>query len=386
RLAPLAPGDAERQLIHRYFFGGIRPGQREQYRISNVFEVERRGESQRFNELMAERPDLRAMQTHLLWHGTKRTNLMGILSQGLRVAPPEAPHQGYAFGKGLYFAEVASKSLDYCDSPYALPVMAPTDGSKATKKTTKTREVHYMLLCEVALGKSSQLTAAAAWGEKPLLRDGMDSVKALAKHTPDPNDVLVSPKCGAQLHVGRVKRVGSELPYERVWAKTDPSPAPSGWYERNPNFAANTQAYLDKLVSDKSFVVGNTHSVTDNDRALFVQYQYAQRTVTVEMVSRESPEASAGSADGEEDGAGFAAGHEAVGAWCEATLKVTIQPDSEPSYSYFAKLYRNVLTRSPLSKGYTLAEPALLEYAELVVYKEAQARLRYVVEVETVSR
>ncbi|RLN94557.1 hypothetical protein BBJ28_00002523 [Nothophytophthora sp. Chile5] len=264
--------------------------------------------------------------------------------------------------------------------------MAPTDGSKAVAKSTKTREVHYMLLCEVALGKSSNLTAAAAWGEKPLLHDGTDSVKALANHTPDPNGVLVSPKCGAQLHVGRVKRVGSELPFERVWAKTDPSPQPSGRYERNPNFAANTQAYLDKLVSDKSFVVGNTHSVTDNDRALFIHYLYAQSTVTIEMMSRESPEASAGSTDGEEDGAGFATDHGAVGAWCEATVKVTIQPENSPSHSYFAKLYRNVLTRSPLAKDYTLAEPSLLEYAELVVYKEAQARLRYVVEVETVSR
>ena len=27
----------------------------------------------------------------LLWHGSRLTNWMGILSQGLRIAPPEAP-------------------------------------------------------------------------------------------------------------------------------------------------------------------------------------------------------------------------------------------------------------------------------------------------------
>jgi hypothetical protein len=32
--------------------------------------------------------------------------LLGILKQGLRIAPPEAPVSGYMFGKGVYFADV----------------------------------------------------------------------------------------------------------------------------------------------------------------------------------------------------------------------------------------------------------------------------------------
>lgn len=31
----------------------------------------------------------------LLWHGSRLTNYAGILSQGLRIAPPEAPCTGY---------------------------------------------------------------------------------------------------------------------------------------------------------------------------------------------------------------------------------------------------------------------------------------------------
>ncbi|KAG7376660.1 hypothetical protein PHYPSEUDO_012946 [Phytophthora pseudosyringae] len=383
RLAPLQPADAERQLIHRYFFGGLRSYDRQQYRISNVFEVERRGETQRFNDLMDERPDLRVMQTHLLWHGTKRTNLMGILSQGLRVAPPEAPHHGYAYGKGLYFANVAAKSLNYCDAPYALPIL-DKDG-KPDKTTTKTREVHYMLLCEVSLGKSTQLTSSAAWGADPLPREGMDSVKALAIHNPDPLGSIVSPRCGAKLHVGRVMQLGKELPYDRVWAKTMPNPSPIEWFERNPKFTPETQDYLTKLVADKSFAVGDTHTVsaTGKDREHFVQYSYEQRTIVIDLVSRETPDAVED--EGEAGAADVAPQNAGSGSWCEATLKVTIRPDDGGiAYSYSAKLYRNALTSLPLDEGFSLVERALLDYAELVVYKESQARIRYVVEVETV--
>ena len=35
-------------------------------------------------------------------------------AQGLRIAPPEAPVTGYMFGKGLYFADMVSKSANYC--------------------------------------------------------------------------------------------------------------------------------------------------------------------------------------------------------------------------------------------------------------------------------
>jgi hypothetical protein len=41
------------------------------------------------------------------------TNMIGILSQGLRIAPPEAPSTGYMFGKGVYFADTFDKSANY---------------------------------------------------------------------------------------------------------------------------------------------------------------------------------------------------------------------------------------------------------------------------------
>ena len=92
----------------------------------------------------------------LLFHGSRLSNWAGILSQGLRIAPPEAPVTGYMFGKGVYFADMSSKSANYCfanrSNPYGL-----------------------LLLCEVALGTPYQLYDADYKAGK--LPKGKHSVK-----------------------------------------------------------------------------------------------------------------------------------------------------------------------------------------------------------------
>jgi len=70
----------------------------------------------------------------LLWHGSRFSNFGGILSQGLRIAPPEAPKTGYLYGKGCYFADMAGKSAAYCCANLS-------------------NNIGIFLLCEVALGK-----------------------------------------------------------------------------------------------------------------------------------------------------------------------------------------------------------------------------------------
>jgi poly [ADP-ribose] polymerase len=47
--------------------------------------VDREGEAQQYEPFR----DLHNRM--LLWHGSRTTNFAGILSQGLRIAPPEAP-------------------------------------------------------------------------------------------------------------------------------------------------------------------------------------------------------------------------------------------------------------------------------------------------------
>ena len=53
--------------------------------LLEVFNIERHGESKRY------KPFRKLPNRKLLWHGSRTTNFAGILSQGLRIAPPEAP-------------------------------------------------------------------------------------------------------------------------------------------------------------------------------------------------------------------------------------------------------------------------------------------------------
>ena len=95
------------------------------YKLEDVFRIQRNGEFDRFDQncgnLTSAQSDRR-----LLWHGSRSTNFGGILSQGLCIgelldetlsnltdsllAPPEAPVNGYMFGKGIYLANVSTKS------------------------------------------------------------------------------------------------------------------------------------------------------------------------------------------------------------------------------------------------------------------------------------
>jgi poly [ADP-ribose] polymerase 2/3/4 len=97
--------------------------------IEEIFRVEKPGEKEKFTT---------KLDNHmLLWHGSRLTNWVGILSQGLRIAPPEAPVSGYMFGKGVYFADMISKSANYCF-------------------TSKENNTGVLLLCEVALGNFNE--------------------------------------------------------------------------------------------------------------------------------------------------------------------------------------------------------------------------------------
>jgi poly [ADP-ribose] polymerase 1 len=61
--------------------------------VMDVFAVSRNGENRRY------KPFKKLHNRQLLWHGSRLTNYVGILSHGLKIAPPEAPVTGYMFGK-----------------------------------------------------------------------------------------------------------------------------------------------------------------------------------------------------------------------------------------------------------------------------------------------
>lgn len=83
------------------------------YMVQDIFRIERQNEQSRFDGSIVSGP---TKDKRLLWHGSRVTNFAGILSQGLRIAPPEAPVSGYMFGKGIYLADMSSKSANYCCS------------------------------------------------------------------------------------------------------------------------------------------------------------------------------------------------------------------------------------------------------------------------------
>ncbi|XP_060112277.1 poly [ADP-ribose] polymerase 2 [Heteronotia binoei] len=119
----------------------------------------------------------------LLWHGSRLGNWAGILSRGLRVAPPEAPVTGYMFGKGIYFADMSSKSANYCFA-------------------TRERDVGLLLLSEVALGECNELLEANP--EAMNLPPNKHSTKGLGKLAPANSTTLH----GAAVPLGPVEETG----------------------------------------------------------------------------------------------------------------------------------------------------------------------------------
>lgn len=132
--------------------------------IADIFRVQRYGERKRFD------PFVKMANRKMLWHGSRTTNFVGILSHGLRIAPPEAPMSGYMFGKGIYFADMVSKSANYCFTSHT-----STTGSNST--------TGLVLLCEVALGTPVELTQPKSVVSLP---KHYHSVKGIGQTYPNP--------------------------------------------------------------------------------------------------------------------------------------------------------------------------------------------------------
>lgn len=91
-----------------------------------------------------------------LFHGTRTSNLVGIAKHGLLIAPASAPVSGYMYGKGIYFADQSTKSINY--SNY-----------------TQSGKRVFLLICDVATGKKYPTKTTHHYLEAP---KGYDSVFA----------------------------------------------------------------------------------------------------------------------------------------------------------------------------------------------------------------
>ena len=132
-MTPLDIATTEFKEIVTYLDQSAGASHHTQYKVQDVFRIERCGEYDRLSNSAYGK--IANSERRLLWHGSRCTNFGGILSQGLRIAPPEAPVSGYMFGKGVYLADMSSKSANYCCS-------------------YQSGNVGLLLLCEAELGRS----------------------------------------------------------------------------------------------------------------------------------------------------------------------------------------------------------------------------------------
>ncbi|XP_031632849.1 poly [ADP-ribose] polymerase-like [Contarinia nasturtii] len=125
------------------------------FEVDEVFEVARHEEFYRYQ------PHEENFNRQLLFHGSPIQNFVGILTNGLKIAPPEAHFHGAIFGRGIYFSDSAKKSAGYC---------CPTNGTGL------------LLLCEVAAG----LTDVRYVSNTAKKIDHCESVQAIGQYQPDP--------------------------------------------------------------------------------------------------------------------------------------------------------------------------------------------------------
>lgn len=99
----------------------------------------------------------------LLFHGSRTTNFVSILTNGLRVPSSTQVLNGSVLGRGIYFAPVISKSFNYCG-------------------TMGAGERGLVLVCEVALGN-----VETVYTPNPNPPIGYDSRMALGSKGSDPS-------------------------------------------------------------------------------------------------------------------------------------------------------------------------------------------------------
>lgn len=89
----------EHKMLSEYLHNSSR-GQK--LKILDIFSLKRNGEDKKFN------PN-KLGNRKLLFHGSPFSNFVGIITNGMRI-----PFFATAFGKGVYFADEAAKSVGYC--------------------------------------------------------------------------------------------------------------------------------------------------------------------------------------------------------------------------------------------------------------------------------
>lgn len=158
-ITPLANDSYERLLIERYVQQTHNDIEDKSFsiKIDEIYSLTAGYES-RFEKFAA------CGNRQLLWHSSRIGNFAGIISQGLRIAPKEAPSSGYRLGKGIYFTDSLHKSSMYCWA-------------------TSIPSTQCLLLCEVSLGQQRRRYVDDI--QASVLEDGYHSIWAVGRRQND---------------------------------------------------------------------------------------------------------------------------------------------------------------------------------------------------------
>ena len=108
-----------------------------------------------------------------LWHGTKASNLLSILRQGLIIPSSGSSHcTGRMYGDGVYASSVSTKALNYATNFW---------GSGGDTSRT------FMFLVDMAMGKV--YTTDSGWKSHPV--SGYDSTWAKAGYALRNDEMIV---------------------------------------------------------------------------------------------------------------------------------------------------------------------------------------------------
>jgi ankyrin repeat protein/predicted DNA-binding WGR domain protein len=360
KMTPLSSESSEAALLSKYFLNGIHPRDRSSYRVVSICGLERRGERQRMEQFRQSAAyssaggDGGIPMNRLLWHGTRRANLMSIFTQGLRIAPSDVDLNGQQFGKGIYFADVASKSLGFSDA-YTPDIFSPLYPWQSSKQR------FYMLLCEVALGDSESVWRSNS--DKTLTK-GFHSVLARGKLVPNPDSDVVSPLTGAVVPIGTVGEVGVRVPARDVWGFadiTEQNSKPCSWSSPRLELTERGLAWLNQFVRSKK--PGETTTKVSEHAYDFFRLNY---DITVRVLKCHGDNSST---------------------WepFDAAVVITtvVNNSHEQPISFEVRRYRAGYHDPPSDKGFTMSWPEYYRphLNEFVVFNEAQVRIRYIVEV-----
>lgn len=158
------------------------------FKIQNIWRIARKEEATRFKPFESD------SNRQLLWHGSRFTNFVRILKDGLLIAPPGAVQSGQMFNFGIYFANCQSKAGNYCQLGFS---------SSSSRSSSSSDSTGLMLLSEVALGKQTVRTQSDS---SLKLKTDEKSCYARGNHSPDPSGVLVDPRYGYKIPCGKLEK------------------------------------------------------------------------------------------------------------------------------------------------------------------------------------